>query len=68
MPTLRISQKIILSIGMLVALICSFAVTMISHNDISDSITITLSSILLVSIIAVFSTIVLEVLAEICNP
>lgn len=68
MPTLRISQKIILSIGMLISLLCSFAVTIAFQNDVSDSISIILSSLLVVAIIAVFATIILEVLESICNP
>lgn len=68
MPTLSTSQKIILSIGMLISLLCSFAVTIIFQNDVSDGISITLSSVLVLAIIAVFATIVLEVLESICNP
>ncbi len=68
MPTLSTNQKIILSIGMLISLLCSFAVTITFQNDISDGISMTLSSLLVVAIIAIFATIVLEVLESICNP
>ncbi len=68
MPILSTNQKIILSIGMLISLLCSFAVTIAFQNDISDGISMTLSSLLVVAIIAIFATIVLEVLESICNP
>ncbi len=68
MPTLRINQKIILSIGMLMVLLASFSITMISHNDLADNVTITMSVLLIVGIISVLSTVALDLLASICNP
>ncbi len=68
MPTLRINQKIILSLGMLLGLLGSFSITMISHNDLADSVTITMSILLIVGIISVVSTLAMDLLASICNP
>jgi len=68
MQTLQINQKIFLSIGMSVCLLVSFAITLISNNALSDSISISFSVLLSLGIIAMLSTLALDVIESICNP
>ncbi|TCM70881.1 hypothetical protein EC844_101155 [Acinetobacter calcoaceticus] len=68
MPALHLNQKVFLTIALLIGLVSSFAVTIISHNTLSDSISISISVLLTASIIAVLATVFLEILESICNP
>ncbi len=68
MRELRMNQKMILALLLLLSFIASTTVTIISHNDLSDGISITLSIMAVIGMIAIMATVFLEIIKSICNP
>ncbi len=68
MPALQINHKIILSLSIFILIICSVTVTIISTNELSDNLSITLSILLAMGFISTFSTTLLDIIESICNP
>lgn len=68
MRNLLENHKLILSVGILFLLVCSVSTTIISTNDLSDSISITSSVVLSIGFVVVFAMIFLDFLESVCNP
>ncbi len=68
MKNLLENHKIILSFSVLFLLVCSITVTIISNNQLSDSISITSSVLLSIGFLVIFAMIFLDFIHSICNP
>ncbi|MDR0236680.1 hypothetical protein [Acinetobacter sp.] len=68
MRNLLENHKLTLSAGILFLLVCSVSTTIISSNDLSDSISITSSVLLSIGFVVVFAMIFLDFLESVCNP
>ncbi|RKG40380.1 hypothetical protein D7V20_01705 [Acinetobacter rongchengensis] len=68
MKNLLENHKVIVSLTVLFLLICSITVTIISNDNLSDSISITSSIILSIGFLVIFAMIFLDFLESICNP
>lgn len=68
MKNLLENHKVIVSLTVLFLLVCSITVTIISNDNLSDSISITSSILLSIGFLVIFAMIFLDFLESICNP
>ena len=68
MFSVMMNHKIKLFFTMLLLIIGSIAVTLISNNALSDSVSITSSRLLSLALVVIMAFIFLEALEAICNP
>lgn len=68
MFSVMMNHKIKLFFTMLLLIIGSIAVTLISNNALSDSVSITSSILLSLALVVIMAFIFLEALEAICNP
>lgn len=68
MRNLLENHKVTLSLSVLFLLVCSITVTIMSNDNLSDSISITSSVLLSIGFLVIFAMIFLDFLESICNP
>ena len=68
MRNLLENHKVTLSLSVLFLLVCSITVTIMSNDNLSDSISITSSILLSIGFLVIFAMIFLDFLESICNP
>lgn len=68
MRNLLENHKVMLSLSVLFLLVCSITVTIMSNDNLSDSISITSSVLLSIGFLVIFAMIFLDFLESICNP
>lgn len=68
MFSVMMNHKIKLFFTMLLLIIGSIAITLISNNALSDSVSITSSILLSLALVVIMAFIFLEALEAICNP
>ncbi|WP_089605365.1 hypothetical protein [Acinetobacter piscicola] len=68
MRNLLENHKVTLSLSVLFLLVCSITVTIMSNDNLSDSISITSSVLLSIGILVIFAMIFLDFIKSVCNP